>query len=112
MSAVRFDPEATIAAGDWRKARVADKYEHWYWVQPKADPEAFLAMVDLVNREGVPGKFAKTRYRYLTIAEHTYWVSRSWYDRGALIVNRRRADHDQGDGSTFAEDWAEGLTSG
>jgi hypothetical protein len=50
----------------------------------------------------------KTRYRYLTIADFTYWVSRSFYDRGALIVNRRRADHDQGDGATFSEDWAEG----
>ena len=112
MSAARFDAEATIAAGDWRKARVAAKYEHWYWVQPKADAEAFLALVDLINREGEPGKFAEARYRYLTIAEHTYWVSRSWYDRGALIVNRRLADHDQGDGLTFSEDWNEGLTEG
>jgi hypothetical protein len=110
VSAVRFDPEATIASGDWRKARVNPRYEHWYWVQPKADPEAFLALVDLINREGELSTFAKTRYRYLTIAEHTYWVSRSWYDRGALIVNRRLAAADQGDGLTFAEDWNEGLT--
>ena len=45
-------------------------------VQPADDPDAFLALVDLVNREGVPGTFAKTRYRYLTIADFTYWVSR------------------------------------
>jgi hypothetical protein len=32
------------------------------------------------------------------------------YLLGALIVNRRLADHDQGDGLTFAEDWNEGLT--
>ena len=56
-----FDPEATITEGDWRKARVNPRYgSSSYWVQPKDDPEAFLALVDLVNREGVPGKFAKT----------------------------------------------------
>ena len=65
--------------------------------------------MEKINREGEPSTFAKTRYRYLTIAAYTYWVSRSWYDRLALIVNRRRADHDQGDGATFSEDWNEGL---
>jgi len=109
MSAPAFDPEATIAEGNWRKARVNPKYEHWYWVQPADDPEAFLALVDLVKREGVPGKFAKTRYRYLTVAEFTYWVSRSFYPPYGLIVNRRRADAEQGDGLTFADDWHEGL---
>lgn len=109
MSETTFDPEATIAAGDWRKARVAAKYEHWYWVAPADDPAAFMALVDLINREGVPAMFARTKYRYLTIAEHTYWVSRSFYPPFGLIVNRRRAEHDQGDGLTFAEDWNEGL---
>jgi hypothetical protein len=110
VSAVRFDREATIASGDWRKAHVNPRYEHWYWVQPKADPEAFLALVDLINREGEAGTFAKTRYRYLTLGKWTYWVSRSFYPPYALIVNRRLADHDQGDGLTFAEDWNEELT--
>ena len=110
MSTVRFDAEATIAAGEWRKARVNPRYEHWYWVQPKQDPEAFLALVDLIRAEGEPGKFAKTRYRYLTVGAWTYWVTRSFYDRDAVLINRRRADHDQGDGATFADDWHEGLT--
>jgi len=109
VSAAKFDPEATIAAGDWRKSRVAPKYEHWYWVQPKQDAEAFLALVEKINRKGVTSTFAKSRYRYLTMGPWTYWISRSFYDRGALIVNRRRADHDQGDGATFSEDWNEGL---
>jgi hypothetical protein len=39
----------------------------------------------------------------------TYWVSRSFYPPYGLIVNRKRADHDQGDGMTFSEDWNEGL---
>ena len=109
MSVVRFDPEATIASGDWRKSRVAPKYEHWYWVQPADDPEAFLALVALIRNEGEPGQFAKTRYRYLTVDEWTYWVNRSAFPPYGLIVNRRRADHDQGDGATFSEDWNEGL---
>jgi hypothetical protein len=44
-------------------------------------------------------------YRYLELGEHVYWLSRSWYDRGALIVNRRLAADDQGarfDGSNYA----------
>jgi hypothetical protein len=106
----RHAAEGTIAAGDWRKSRVAPKYEHWYWVQPKQDPEAFLALVDLINREGEPGQFGKSRYRYLTVGEFVYWVTRSFYDRDAVLINRRRADHDQGDGATFAEDWNEGLS--
>jgi hypothetical protein len=40
--------------------------------------------------------FGKTRYRYLEVGEHVYWVSRSWYDRGARIINRRLADDDPG----------------
>jgi hypothetical protein len=80
-----------------------------YWVQPATDPEAFLALVDLIRTEGEPGQFARTRYSYLTISGWTYWVSRSAFPPYGLIVNRRRADHDQGDGSTFAQDWNEGL---
>jgi hypothetical protein len=109
MSEHTFDPEATIAAVEWRSSRVAAKYEHWYWVQPATDPEAFLALVDLIRTEGEPGQFARTRYFYLTISGWTYWVSRSAFPPYGLIVNRRRADHDQGDGSTFAQDWNEGL---
>jgi hypothetical protein len=44
-------------------------------------------------------------YRYLEVGEHMYWLSRSWYDRGALIINRRLAADDQGarfDGSNYA----------
>ena len=80
------------AEGHWRKARVNPRYEHWYWVQPKVDREAFLALVDLIRAEGEPGKFAKTRYRYLTVGEFVYWVTRSFYDRDAVLINRRRAD--------------------
>jgi hypothetical protein len=54
---------------------------------------------------GRPRLFGKTRYRCLEIDEHVYWLSRSWYDQGALIINRRLADDDQGprfDGSNYA----------
>jgi hypothetical protein len=100
-----FDPHDFIARTDWKPARTVANFPHSYFVQPKDDAEAFLAFVALVNREGEPRSFGKTRYRYLEIAEHVYWVSRSWYDRGALIVNRRHAADDQGarfDGSNYA----------
>jgi hypothetical protein len=54
------------------------------------------------------GAQREARRRDFTIAEHTYWVSRSFYPPYGLIVNRRRAEHDQGDGLTFADDWHEG----
>jgi hypothetical protein len=41
----------------------------------------------------------------LEIDEHVCWLSRSWYDPRALIVNPRLADDDQGarlDGANHA----------
>jgi hypothetical protein len=74
-------------------------------VQPKDDAEEFLAFAALINREGEPRSFGKARYRYLEIEGWTYWVSRSLFDRAALVINRRRTDDDQGarfDGTNYA----------
>ena len=99
------DPRAFVARVEWRTARTVENFPHAYYVQPKDDAEEFFAFVTLINREGEPRSFGKTRYRYLEVGEHVYWVSRSWYDRGALIVNRRLAADDQGarfDGTNYA----------
>lgn len=94
----------------WQRAQIARRFSivsvrHAYFVQPQEDAEEFFAFVTLIKREGEPRLFGKTTYRYLEVGEHVYWVSRSWYDRGALIVNRRLAADDQGgrfDGSNYA----------
>ena len=96
---------SVVARVEWRTARTVENFPHAYYVQPKDDAEEFFAFVTLINREGEPRSFGKTRYRYLEVGEHVYWVSRSWYDRGALIVNRRLAADDQGarfDGTNYA----------
>jgi hypothetical protein len=96
MTEATFDPVAFVARVEWRTARTVEKFPHAYLVQPREDAADFLAFVALIRREGEPRLFGKTTYRYLEVGEHVYWVSRSWYDRGALIVNRRLAADDQG----------------
>jgi hypothetical protein len=101
---VSFDPRAFIARTEWTHARSVPTFPHSYFVQPKDGAEDFLAFVALINEQGEPRSFGKTRYRYLTIDGWTYWLSRSLYDRDALVVNRRLADDDQGarfDGSNY-----------
>jgi hypothetical protein len=105
MSEATFDPSAFVARVEWRHAKTVTRFPHSYFVQPREDADAFLAFAELINKEGEPRTFGKSRYRYLTIDTWTYWVSRSWYDRGALIINRRLADDDQAarfDGSNYA----------
>ncbi len=100
-----FDPLRFIARVEWRHARTVARFPHSYYVQPREDADDFFALAELINKEGEPRLFGKTRYRYLEIGEHVFWVSRSWYDRDALIINRRLADDDQGarfDGSNYA----------
>lgn len=97
-----------VARVEWRSARTVERFPHAYYVEPRGDADDFddfWRFVRLIRREGEPRSFGKTRYRYLGVGEHVYWVSRSWYDRGALIVNRRLAADDQGarfDGSNYA----------
>jgi hypothetical protein len=79
------------------------RFPHSYFVQPREDADEFFAFAELIRKQA-PRQSGKTRYRYLEIDEHVYWLSRSWYDRGALIINRRLADDDQGarfDGSNY-----------
>jgi hypothetical protein len=93
---VSFDPHAFVARVEWRQAKTVQEFPHAYFVQPREDADDFLAFAALIRRQGEPRLFGKTRYRYLEVGEHVYWLSRSWYDRDALIINRRLAEDDQG----------------
>jgi hypothetical protein len=105
MTEATFDPIAFVGSVEWRPARTVERFPHAYLVQPREDADDFHAFAALIRAQGEPRPFGKTTYRYLEVGEHVYWLSRSWYDRGALIVNRRLAADDQGarfDGTNYA----------
>lgn len=104
MSEATYDPRPLIARVEWRQARSVPRFPHYYAVQPSEDADDFFAFAELIRTQGEPRLFGKTRYRYLTIDTWTYWLTRSLFDRDAVLINRRLADDDQGarfDGTNY-----------
>jgi hypothetical protein len=95
-----FDPRPFIARSDWRLARSVPEFPHEWIVESRAGGPDFDAFAALIAEHGEPRSFGKQRFRYLTIEEHVYWLSRSMYGGGRMI-NRRLADHDHGDGHGY-----------
>jgi DNA invertase Pin-like site-specific DNA recombinase len=89
-----YDPEPFIAANRWTFAATVPDAPHDYLIGSRAtDRDEFRRFCRWVNATGTPGSYTfegrTRRYRYATVGQHTYWVSKV---PGDVALNRRRAE--------------------
>ena len=82
-----WDPGQWVACQTWTFAASVPQSPHEYLVPDRStDRAGHMRMVALIRSTGEPGTFAGHRYRYLTIAAHTYWIG------PGVLLNRRAAE--------------------
>jgi hypothetical protein len=96
-----FTPEAFIEAAGWAgpKDPRSQEHPHQYTIRGRVTagveprpPSMHDAMIERIAAHGTPGYFQGTRYVYLDVDGHAYWVSRGAYPPYYPIINRRRND--------------------
>ena len=81
----------------WRTAssEAMQKYPHQYIVKKNVDSDHFMQAVKIIRSFGVPEKFYRRVFIYLTVGDWKYWTMNDPLDK-TVIINRAHKDKSYG----------------